>query len=254
MRALWYAVRVVVAGSAVAGIGCKSEADRACLDQFTSSQATVLEVKAEDLASVDASVAAIGAALRACEAAGRGGEVEELTKAHNQLSAHKDRLVRRAEMLAQRTELAPGELEKLVSTGDPKCPRGQGYLHGKSGKRIRCVGPQPIDMTSEQAEQYFKGRGYKLSRGVSPLELRFEYGAELLVFSYSEPLNAGPPRCVALYPSPDMSWQEATARLTGASPARLSPGRPIVGAARPLALKVEESAQKVSAHIGDCSG
>jgi hypothetical protein len=236
------------------GSGCKSEADRACLDLFTSSQATVLEVKAEDLASVDGSVAAITSALRACEAAGRGGEVDELTQAHEQLSAHRDRLVRRAEMLAQRTELAPGELEKLVSTGDPKCPRGQGYLHGKSGKRIRCVGPQPIDMSSEQAEQYFKGRGYKLSRGASPLELRFEYGAELLVFTYSEALRSGPPRCVVLYPSPDMSWQEATARLTGVSPARLSPGRPIVGAARPLALKVEESAQKVSAHIGDCSG
>jgi hypothetical protein len=252
MRALGWAAGVMI-GILMTASACKSDADRACLEQFTSSQATVMEVKAEDLASVDGSIAAIGAALRACEAAGQGGEVEELSQAHKQLSAHKDRLVRRAEMLAQRTELAPGELEKLVSTGDPKCPRGQGYLHGKSGKRIRCIGPQPIDMSPEQAEQYYKGRGYKVSRGASPLELRFEYGAELLVFSYSEPLQAGPPRCVVLYPSPDMSWQEATARLTGVSPARLSPGRP-VGAARPLALKVEESAQKVSAHIGDCSG
>jgi hypothetical protein len=109
-------------------------------------------------------------------------------------------------------------------------------------------------MNRPQAEEYFKGRGYKLSAGNSPLELRFEYGAELLVFAYADAAGADAPRCVTLYPSPDRSWQEATARLTGIDPARLKANQPIRRSTGALGFALEESSEKVVAHIGDCSG
>lgn len=233
---------------------CKTEADQACLSQFASAQGVVLQVEAEDMASVSGSVAAVDTALSTCKEAGRGGEIEELSRAHAQLLAHKDRLVRREEMRRQRTELSPEELERLLTSGDPNCPRGQAYLHGKSGKRIRCTGPQPIDMNAAQAEEYFRGRGYRVSNGASPLELRFERGAELLVFSYAEPARSTPPGCVLLYPSPDMSWQEATARATGVAPARLTPNQRISTATGQRLLQVEESPERVIARIGSCPG
>lgn len=243
---------LVSAGAVMAG--CKTEADRACLSQFASAQAVVVKVEAEDIASVNGSVAALETALETCKGAGRSGEVEELTQAHAQLAAHKDRLVRRDEMRRQRTELSPEELKKRIESGDPKCPRGQAYLHAKSGQRIRCTGPQPVDMNGAQAEEYFRGRGYKVSTGTSPLELRFEHGAELLVFRYGEPGRSTAPQCVVLYPSPDMSWQEAIARTTGVAPARLKPDQPIRTAAGQRLLKVDESAESVIARIGDCHG
>jgi hypothetical protein len=247
--------RVAAAFSLALGLGgCKSAADQACLDRFTSAQGVVMQVEAADLASVTGSVAAVEEALGTCSAAGRNAEVEELGKARAQLSAHRDRLVRRAEMLERRSEVSPEELALLAKSGDPKCPRGQGYLHQKSGKRIVCVGPQPVDMTRAQAEAYFKSRGYKLSPGGSASELRFEYGSELVVFAYPDAGGAGAPRCVTLYPPPDRSWQEATARLTGVAPARLKANQPIRRSTGALDFAVDERPEKVIAHIGNCSG
>src|SRR5690606_8251604 len=160
----------------------------------------------------------------------------------------RDRMLRRAEMLEQRSELSPEALARLVASGDPKCPRGQAYLHRKSGKRITCVGPPPVDMSRAQAEEYFASRRYKRSAGSSESELRFEYGAELVVFAYADPEQA--PRCITLYPPPDRSWQEATARLTGVPPARLKPNQPIVRSGRALAFALDESPDKVVARIG----
>jgi hypothetical protein len=232
--------------------GCRSEADQACITQFTSAQSVVMGVEAEDLASVVGSVAAVEEALGTCAAAKRDGEVEELDKARAQLSAHRDRLMRRAEMLERRSEVSPEALAQLVKSGDPQCPRGQGYLHAKSGRRIVCVGPQPVDMNRAQAEEYFKGRGYKLLPSDAAGELRFEYGAELIVFAYADPVGGEAPRCVTLYPPPDRSWQEATSRLTGVQPARLEANQPIRRSPRPLGFTLEESAQKVVARIGEC--
>jgi hypothetical protein len=243
----------LIAAAFALGLGCKSAADQACLDQFTSAQNVVMQVEAEDLASVRGSVAAVEEARGTCVAAGRTSEVEELGKARDQLSAHRDRLVRRAEMRERRSEASPEALAELAKSGDPKCPRGQGYVQQKTGKRIVCVGPQPVDMNRVQAEQYFRGRGYKLQPGNSPLELRFEYGAELVVFAYADAAGVEGPRCVTVYPSPDRSWQEATARLTGIDPARLKANQPIRRSTGALGFAVEESTEKVVARIGDCS-
>jgi len=229
--------------------GCKSAADEACLGQFTSAQAVVMKVEPEDLASVSASVAAVEAAQDTCRTAGRAGEVEELAKARAQLAAHRDRLVRRNELREKQREIAPEELARLVVNGDPNCPKGQGYLHSRSGKRIVCSGPQPVDMTRAQAEEYFRGRGYRRQPESNEGELRFEYGAELVVLRYD---GEGAPRCVILYPPPDRSWQEMTARLTGIAPARLKPNQPIVRAGRAVPFTLEESPQKVVAQIGSC--
>jgi hypothetical protein len=240
---------IVVASLLAAMPGCNSAADEACLGQFSSAQAVVMKVEPEDLASVSASVAAVEAARETCRAAGRTGEVEELDKAHTQLTAHRDRLVRRNELRDKQRDIAPEELARLVDRGDPSCPKGQGYLHARSGKRIVCVGPQPVDMTRAQAEQYFRGRGYRRQPESNDAELRFEYGAELVVLRYE---GDGAPRCVILYPPPDRSWQEMTARLTGVAPARLKPNQPIVRAGRAVPFTLEESPRKVVAQIGSC--
>lgn len=208
-----------------------------------------MKVEAEDLSSVSASVAAVEAAIQVCRDAGRRGEVDELGKARDQLSAHRDRLVRRNELREQRRDVEPEDLARLLEKGDPSCPRGQGYLHGRSGKRITCVGPQPVDMTRAQAEGYFRGRGYRRQPESTDSELRFEYGAELVVLRYA---GDGAPRCVILYPPPDRSWQEATARLTGVAPARLKANQPIVRAGQRLPFTLEESPNKVVAQIGSC--
>lgn len=248
-RSLALPSRSLVLTLLLAAAGCKSAADEACLAQVSSAQAIVMKVEPEDLASVSASVAAVEAAQDTCRTAGRSGEVEELGKAREQLGQHRDRLVRRNELREKQRELGPEELARLIAKGDPGCPRGQGYLHSRSGKHIVCIGPQPVDMTRAQAEDYFRGRGYRRQPESSDAELRFEYGAELVVLRYD---GDGAPRCVILYPPPDRSWQELTARLTGVDPGRLKANQPIVRGGRAMPFTLEESPRKVVAQIGSC--
>jgi hypothetical protein len=240
-----------LAASCLISSGCKSEAEQTCATELVSAQAVVMKVVPEELSSVEESIAAVAGALASCEAAKRSSEVAELAQAQKQLSMHRDRLIWRAERREQR-ELSPEELDKLVKSGDPKCPRGQAYLHAKSGRRVRCEGAQVIDMTSAQVEAYLGGRGYKRSEGARPGELRFEYGGELMIFSYPERDATRPPSCVVAYPPPDRSWQEATARITGVAPARLKPGRAIPSSLGPRELQVEDGPDKVRVRIGAC--
>jgi hypothetical protein len=241
-------VLVTLFGSAA----CKSEADVACLSAFQSAQTVVASVAGEDLDSVQEAVSALDSSLAACRAADRSGEVSELKQAHDKLSSHLARLIRRAETRAARRELSPDELARLDKLGDPDCPRGQAYVHAKSGKRIKCSGPQPVDMTWNDALAYFKHRGFKRSDTDAPASLRFVYGAQTIVISYDKPNSEQPPVCVVLYPAPDTSWQEATARLTGVSPGRLKSGRALQSGRGKLALWVVDQPDKVIVRIGRC--
>ncbi len=233
-------------------LACKTAADETCLAQFGAAQAVVMGVDSKQIESVETSIAALDGAVAACRSAKRSGELEELAKAHAKLAEHRELLQRQIDMIQQRTELSHEEFDELVKRGDAKCPRGQAYLHRKSNQRIRCVGPQPIDMSAPQARSYFAGRRYRVLEGGAPNELRFEYGAELLAFRYGSAEGLEPPRCVLVYPPPDQSWQELTARLTGVSPAKLKPGSPISSGRGPLLIAVEERPDKVLVRIGAC--
>src|SRR5688572_2870329 len=154
--------RLLLLGACVLALACKTAADEACLAQFGAAQAVVMQVESKQLESVETSIAALDGALAACRSAKRNGETEELEQAHAKLAEHRDLLQRQLDMVQQRTELSKEELDELVKRGDPKCPRGQAYLHRKSNQRIRCVGPQPIDMSAAQARAYFTGRRYRV--------------------------------------------------------------------------------------------
>lgn len=232
--------------------GCTSEQAAACQRQFASAQAIVLQVHAEDMASVSASVAAVEQALATCTAAGQSAEADELGKARATLVSHRERLSRRAEMLEKRRRLSPEELAALLQKGDPGCPRGQGYRHGQSGRHVRCVGPQPIDMPRAEAEAHFARLGHRRLDSPSS-ELHFEYGAERIVFAYADAAGAEPPACVTLQPPPDRSWQEAVARLTGVAPRRLKPGRPVPSSRGDLALALAGDERAPIVRIGTCA-
>ncbi|HLV20848.1 MAG TPA: hypothetical protein VKZ49_08195, partial [Polyangiaceae bacterium] len=115
-------------------------------------------------------------------------------------------------------------------------------------KEIRCTGPQPIGMSLKQAREYYEKRGYKLEQ--SPNRLRAEYGAELVVFDYA---GGGPPSCVTLYPPPGMSWQEFTARMSGARPDQLERTKRITRDGETLPVAVEEGPNKQIVRIGACA-
>jgi len=210
----------------------------------------VLEVDASSMESVRTSLNAVEGAVTACDQAERYKDKNELVKARNQLRAHLDTLQRRATEPGRR-KLTPEEVEKLVKTGDPSCPRGQGYRHGATGKDIRCVGPQLVEMGYAEARAYFDKRGYKLTQE-PPGTLKAEYGAERFVLSYETPSDVKPPRCFTLQPAPELSWQEATARVTGISPERLKPTGTVATKDGPRPLLVQAAETKALVRIGDC--
>jgi hypothetical protein len=230
-------------------VACTKES-RQCQTDMEAAQQVVLRVDAGSMDSVKASLTAVEGAVASCDKAERYDEKNELVKARNQLRAHLDTLQRRATDPGRR-KLTPEELETLVKSGDPSCPKGQGYRHGASGKDIRCVGPQLVEMGYAAARAYFDKRGYKIVEQPSGT-LTAEYGAERFVLEYASPSDEKGPRCFTLQPAPELSWQEATARVTGVSPERLKPTGTINTKDGPKPLLVQAAETKALVRIGDC--
>jgi hypothetical protein len=249
LTAMRYGCVAVALGLTV--LGCDEES-RACRSEFERAQVLVRALESESpIETVRESVAALDAAVAACEKAGLGHEKGELEKARSQVAAHLDLLERRARR-KKRVKPSPEELAALVKNGDPTCPKGQAYLSRELKKEIQCKGPQIVEMKADELKGYFEERKYRLTSSDAPPTLRAEYGAELYVFTFDAPGPGGKVRCLEIYPAPGVSWQELTSRMTGAAPERLKPGASVATALGALPLSVEESEKKTLARIGEC--
>jgi hypothetical protein len=218
---------------------------------MTSAQDVVKIVDAKDASSVEKSLVAVDMALTACQEAKRNTEVAELQQAKNELRAHLDSLERRANRPAAKKR-TPEEIAELAANGDPDCPKGQAYKDKDSKKEIKCTGALPIDMSWPKAEAYFKHRGFKVTTTDSPPVLKAEYGAELFVFTFSAPKDESAAKCLALYPAPEITWEEATSRATGTPPSRLKKGGTVHTDHGDAPLRVDEGDNKLIVKLGDC--
>jgi hypothetical protein len=217
---------------------------------MTSAQLVVQKLDPKSETSLSASLAAVEEARATCERAKLGAEREQLLSAKNQISAQLTLLAARA----KRKQLAAPtaeELARLAKDGDPSCPKGQAYKPRSGPKEVRCTGPQLVAMNSEALQDYYRERRFKLTTRQQPLELRAELGSELYVFAFDQP-GDHPPRCVTAYAPPGMSWQELTAKLTGASPEKLSLDAPVRAERGELALRVEHPNDQPTVHLGAC--
>jgi len=214
MRAIWF-------GASLVGlIGCEDPEAELCRERMRSAQAVVAQVDGKSAASVERSLSAVTEAQVACAKAKLGSEREQLLKAKNELSAQRDLLAQRENRKKLQAPSAD-ELLALVKNGDPSCPKGQAYKPKDSKNEVRCTGPQLVDMPAAALKTYFGERRFKLTSS-DPTTLRAEHGGETFVFSLAQP--DGPPRCVTAYAASGVSWQEVTARLSGAPPDRLKLG------------------------------
>jgi hypothetical protein len=242
---------VVAALLALAASGCDKES-RACRSEFDRAQAVVRDLKSDSpIDTVRGSVAALDAAIQACDRAGLGAEKGELQKARNQVGAHLEVLERRAKR-KKREKPTPEELAALVKNGDPACPKGQAYLNRETKKEIKCTGPQVIEMKAADLKDYFEERKYRLTSNDAPPSLRAEYGAELYVLTFDGPGPDAKVRCLEIYPAPGVSWQELTSRMTGTPPEKLKSGTSVATALGAFPLSVEDSDKKTLARIGEC--
>jgi hypothetical protein len=217
---------------------------------MTSAQGIVTSVDSKSVASVRQSLTAVSEAHAACEKAKAGTEREQLLKAKHELAAQLNLLEQRANRKKLQA-LTPAELAQLVKSGDPSCPKGQAYKPKDHKDEVRCVGPQLADMNAEGLKAYYGDRRFKVTSQENPAEVRAELGSELYVFAFDN-LGAAAPRCVTAYSAPGASWQEVTARLTGAPPEKLKLDAPVKSGRGELALKVEHATDKPTIHLGQC--
>ncbi len=232
-------------------IACKDKATAECQSQMTSAQAIVAKVDGSSAASVQTALGAVETALTACRAASRSTESEQLSAARSELRTHLDALSHRKGR-KKKAEPSASEVEELVKHGDTSCPRGMAYKAEGSDRQIRCTGPQPIRMNFAAARAYYTGLGYRLTVADNPPQLKAEYGAELLVFSYAAPNDEKAPRCLTLYPPPQMPWQEAVARATGGQLNKIKNGAPVPLPDGDVPLQVEEGNDKLIVRLGSC--
>ncbi|HEU5075417.1 MAG TPA: hypothetical protein VFU02_14600 [Polyangiaceae bacterium] len=230
-------------------VGCETQQGALCQDSFNKAQQTVNQIESSSLESVQQSLAAVTAAIAACNQEGKTAEVKELTTAKNKISAHYEWLKTRPAAQHKRT---PAELERLAKDGDPDCPKGMGYKQRETGKEVRCIGPVPVNMAWQAARAYYERRDFRVRPGKTPRTLEMEYGAELQRFEYAEENSSKPPKCVTVYPPPGMGWQEATARVTGARVDRIKAGEPVKAGTRTLMLQVVDEPNQLLVKLGEC--
>jgi hypothetical protein len=236
---------------ALLSVGCRDKATQACQEELTNAQPVVSHVDGKSNDSVSTALTAVQRALAACRAAGRSEESEQLARAESELKTQLQAIARRGDR-KKRAKPSAADVEELVKKGDDSCPRGMAYKAENSDRQIKCTGPQPVRMNYATARDYYSGSGYKVTPSESPPELRVEYGAELMVFSYARPNDSNPPKCLTLYPLPDMPWQEAVARATGAQLPKIKRDLPVPLSGGDVPLTIEESKDKLVIRLGAC--
>jgi hypothetical protein len=234
----------------IASFGCNSADTKLCHQKMTEAQNVVNVVESNSVDSLTRSIQMIGLAEAACSKAGRDTEVKELTQARERLEGHRVLVEERADRKKSREALTPAQIDRLVREGDPNCPKGQAYQNKASNKEIRCTGPQPVEMTWEQAKKYFSARNFRSVATGESTVLTLESGAERYVFRYAQPNSSNPATCVVIYSRPGISWQETVARNTGVAPEKLKNGGTVAVAQSKLLLVVDE--QNQVARMGDC--
>jgi hypothetical protein len=230
--------------------GCKSEAGRNCEQQFQNAQIVVQNLSGSS-EGLDASIAAVDGALGACRTAAREDEIKQLELARGSLVSHAE-TARHLANMPKRAKLSATELAELTKNGDPRCPKGMAYNIEGSDRKVNCTGLQPIAMNWSQAREYLTKLGFHVTTTDSPPAVQAERGSEKYLFAYSRPNDTSPPRCLTIYPKPELPWQEAVARATGAQMQKLKLGLPVPTTDGSVALRIDEGKDKLVIHLGSC--
>jgi hypothetical protein len=215
-------------------VGCQSADAKACHENYLKAHALINGSEAKTLETVEPALEAVENTLPLCKKADLQKEVAELEKAQKTLQSSVNQL--RAQ--GSRKELSPEELDKLVKEGDPNCPKGQSYNYRKTGKQVKCTGPQVVAFTRAQAEEYFKNRGFRLK--IEGAHLGAELGPESFHYQFSSVEPDAKNQCLKVFAMPGMSWEESVSRVTGAHPALLKKG---------VAVRAEDGSKWPLAHI-----
>jgi hypothetical protein len=243
---------LIVVLAAATSTGCRSEAGRNCQQQFQNAQIVVQNLSGSP-EGLDASIAAVDSALGACRTAEREDEIKQLQLARDSLTRH----LETAKSLAarpKRTKLSASEVGDLLKHGDPQCPKGMAYNIEGTDKQVSCTGLQPIRMNWSQAREYLSKLGFHVTTTDSPPAVQAERGSEKYLFTYSRTNDSSPPRCLTIYPKPELPWQEAVARATGAQMQKLKLGSPVPTTDGNVALRVDEGKDKLVIRLGSCDG
>jgi len=232
--------------------GCESPDVKMCHAEMQTSQKALLDMDKTDARAVEGALGGIERALAACKKAQRGDEITSLADARRQVAAHLDALEKRADR-PTRAALSPERLAELLKTGDPDCPKGQGYEPAGTKQVIKCTGKQLVELSSDKARDHFDKRGYRLSPPDTRGDFKAEFGASAYVFHYGGVGAGAAPRCLEVTGRPGTPWQEIVARLTGVHPDRLKVGEPVRVGARSLPVSISGDAAQWSVKLGDCA-
>ncbi len=215
------ATHFLLLGGLLLTIGCESADAKACHESYLKAHGLIAATDNKDGESLQAALEAVENSIPLCKKANSSKELAELEKAQQTLQSNANLLRNQV----SRKELTPEELEKLVKEGDPNCPKGQSYNYRKTGKQIKCTGPQVIGFSRAQAEEHFKNRGFRVK--VEGSHLDAEFGPESYHFDFSGSDGNAKTQCLKVFAMPGMTWEESVSRVTGAHPMHLKKGTPV---------------------------
>lgn len=227
--------------------GCQPAEVKSCRDQYLVTHALVAAVDPQDLASVENALGSVQTNLKVCQTANLAEETKQLTLAQRKLESHQSYL----QAQGSQRELTPAQLDELEKNGDPTCPKGQQYQYKKSGKKIKCTGPQVVQMNATEAKVYFGSRGFKVVE--APRRIKAERGSESYTFDFAAGNGDGPAQCLVVFSQPGIAWQETVSRLTGVMPSRLKEGTPVKVGKGELPFTLQADPVQAILRFGSCT-
>lgn len=233
-------------------LGCENAEVKLCHAEMQTSQKALLDMDKNDPRSVEAALGLIERTLVACKQAERSDEVSDIADAKRQVTAHLDALAKRAER-PERAQLTPERVAELLKSGDPDCPRGQGYEPAGSKQVIKCTGKQLVELGAAQAREHFDKRGYRLSPPGPGGSFHAEFGATRYAFHYGAGGSSAAPSCLEVTGRPGTPWQEMVSRLTGVHPDRVKQGEPVRVGGRSLPVAISGDSGQWSVKLGECA-
>ena len=230
-------------------LGCKSEEEKICEQLVKSSEVTLLSMNPTQKDSVTRTVAELKKTLQACQAA-HSAEVGEIKMGLTNVEHHLSRL-EKGEIKTPPPPPGSLELADLEKTGDPACPKGQGYQHPVLKKLIKCSGPTMVERTYKQVLEYFEK--HHIQAATKEAMIRGLQSDITYTYQFDKVNSEQAAICLTLDAPKNKKKNELISFATNIEVDKIKVEEGVVIAGRTVPVKTSESDSGINVVIGDCS-
>ena len=229
-------------------IGCQSDEEVLCKALIKSSETELRELDEFSLSELKLTVGTLKKTHQTCEAAGKklsaGDALEAISNLQIQIQAIEKGKIPKDMEARERAQ------KKLILSGDPECPKGQGYkaLDGKNV--IQCTGVQAIQLTRNALDSRILATGARSHKSSDGKQVTQMMGTTRVAYFFNDDTTTA--QCIVATNQKETPWQVLTSQVTGVQPGLLKKTATLSLPKRTVAFELRETGQMQVILLGEC--